>query len=156
VNTAHHLFGRQNALTGSRPPPSALPRIEAVGPDAVVVAREHGAGAAEAGLHLVADQQDAARACRSRARAPGSRRADDDPGLALDRLDQERRGVRRDRRLERRGVAERNADEAGRERAEAVAVLRSLEKPMIVVVRPAKLPAATMISARPSATRLTL
>ena len=32
----------------------------------------------------------------------------------------------------------------------------SLEKPTMVVVRPAKLPAATMISARPSGTPLTL
>ncbi len=32
----------------------------------------------------------------------------------------------------------------------------SLEKPTMVVVRPAKLPAATMISARPSAMPLTL
>jgi hypothetical protein len=31
----------------------------------------------------------------------------------------------------------------------------SLEKPTIVVVRPAKLPAATMISARPAGTRFT-
>src|SRR6516164_3013496 len=50
-------------------------------------------------------------------------RRHDDPALALDRFDQERRSVRCDRRFERRCVAERNQREARRERTEAVAIL---------------------------------
>ena len=47
----------------------------------------------------------------------------DDAGLALDRLDQDRGGVRRDRALHRGEIAERHRAEARRERAEAVAIV---------------------------------
>jgi hypothetical protein len=81
---------------------------------------------------------------------------DDHAGLALDRLDQEGDGVGRDRRRQRRGVAEGDDLEARRERAEAVTRdCGSVEKPTTVRVRPWKLSAQTMISAWPSGTPLT-
>jgi len=68
---------------------------------------------------------------RGRARGRRSRphRADSLPGdqnarLALDRLEEKGAGIRRDRLLERFRVAERDGNEAGSERAEAVAVER--------------------------------
>ena len=48
----------------------------------------------------------------------------DDAGLALDRLDQHGRGPRRDGALDGGEIAERHRAEAGRERAEAVAIIR--------------------------------
>ena len=105
-----------------------------VGLDAVVLDREHPAGAAEAGLHLVDDEDDPVPvADRAHAREE-LRRRDDEAALALDGLDDDRRDVlRRDLRDERalergeRGVGvdaavlvrERHAVDLGRERAEA-------------------------------------
>ena len=56
-----------NADTGSSPPPSALPRITPSGLNALVLAGEELAGAAETGLDFVADQQHVVRRGRSRA-----------------------------------------------------------------------------------------
>ena len=55
-------------------------------------------------------------------REPACRRHDD-AGLALDRLDQHGRGLRRDRALDGGEIAERHRAEARRERPEAVAVV---------------------------------
>ena len=63
----HHLFARAERAHRQQAAAERLAEDEAVGPDAVVVAREHGAGAAEAGLHLVADRAGCRGACRSRA-----------------------------------------------------------------------------------------
>ena len=64
------------AETGTMPPPSALPSRYRSGTTPDEVARERRAGAAEAGLDLVGDDQHVAFACvSSRTRAAGSRRA---------------------------------------------------------------------------------
>jgi hypothetical protein len=59
-----------------------------------------------------------------------------DAALPLDRLDENRRDVRVHRPLDRAEVAVREHRESGGQRAEAVLVLRLLEKLMTVVVRP--------------------
>jgi len=72
---------------------------------------------------LVADEQHAARPAQRLGLLEEPGRRDDDAGLALDGLDEERGRVRRDGGLERGGVAVGDDDEPRRERAEAVAVL---------------------------------
>src|ERR1019366_3675646 len=105
------------------PAAERLAEDETVGTNAFVIAGEQGAGAAEARLHLVADEQHTVP--RADLARPGeiAGRGHDDASLALDRLDEKSRGVRRDRCFKCRGITERNADEARCERAEAVAVL---------------------------------
>ena len=100
-----------------------LAQDDAVGADALVLEREPGAGAAEARLHLVEDQQHAVRVADAAQPGEEARGRHDDAGLALDRLDQHRRRVRRDRALDGGEIAERHRAEAGRERSEAVAVI---------------------------------
>ncbi len=89
-----------------------------------MIGSEQAAGAAEPGLDLVGDEEDVvARAdLADPPQVPLGR--DDHAALALDRLDDEGRGVRRDRGLERVGVAVRHEREAGGERAEAGPVER--------------------------------
>ena len=77
------------------------------------------------------------------------------PRLALDRLDQEGGGFRRDRALERGGVAEGTCSKPGGNGPKPSRYCASVEKPKIVIVRPWKLPAQAMISARPSGMPLT-
>ena len=73
----------------------ALADAHDVGLDAVVLARPHRAGAPDAGLHLVDDEQDAVRvAQRAQVGQPAGRRHDV-AALALDRLDEDRRHVGR-------------------------------------------------------------
>ncbi len=65
----------------------ALGRDDQIGVDALVLAREHRAGAGESGLHLVGDEHDAVLAApveQCRQEALGGH---DEPALALDRLD---------------------------------------------------------------------
>src|SRR3954451_11082883 len=89
-----------------------------------MLAGEHASGTPQAGLHLVADQQDVMALADFGAAGEIPARRNDDAAFALDRLDQERGGVARDCALERMCVAERDALEPGRERTEAVAILR--------------------------------
>ena len=66
-----------------RPPASDFARRHEVGLEAVVLAGEQPAGAAEAGLHLVGDEQDAVLAAdRAPARAGSRRWRDDEAALA--------------------------------------------------------------------------
>ena len=92
-----------------------------VGDDALVVAGEGLAGAAEAGLDLVGGEQHVVLGAEVADAAQVAVRRDDHAALALDRLDQDRDGVGVDRGLDRGQVAVGDGDEAGRERAEAVA-----------------------------------
>src|SRR5579863_6155363 len=89
-----------------------------------MLAGEHPAGAAEAGLNLVGDQQDTlARAeIGHLPQIPVGR--DEDAGFALDGFDQEGASAGSYGGFERLDVPERHADEARREGAEAVAVER--------------------------------
>ena len=155
-NTPMTSSRARNADTGSNPPPERLAEHEPVGLHAVVVAREQLAGAAEAGLHLVGDEQHVALAADPRARGEIAGRRHDDAALALDRLDEERGGVRRDRALERRRVAERHQLKPGGNGPKPSRYCASEDRPMIVIERPWKLPSQAMISARSSGTRFTL
>jgi hypothetical protein len=145
----------QNALTGSRPPPSALPRVRPSG---------RTPSWSQASTRPVRPRPvctssaiiSTSCACRSRAPREVAGRRHDDPGLALDRLDQERGGVRRDRRSSAAASPYGTLTNPGANGPKPSRYCASLEKPTIVVVRPAKLPAATMICACPSGTRLTL
>ncbi len=96
---------------------------DGVGTDAFVHVGEPGAGAAEARLDLVDDQQDVARGAQFARGAQEAWRRRDDAGFALDRLDQDRAGVLVDRFAESRDVAEVEVPEPGRERAEVGAVV---------------------------------
>jgi hypothetical protein len=78
----------------------------------------------------------------------------DDAGFALDRLDQEGDGIRRDRGFQRQGVAERDDPKARCERPEMRRVSGSVEKPTMARVA-VKLSAQTMNSACPSGTPFT-
>ncbi len=89
-----------------------------------MLAGEKLAGAPHASLDLVADHQHAVLPADAGALGQIAGRRHDHPCLALHRLDQERRRIGRDRRFERAGIAERDRLESGRERSEAVAVLR--------------------------------
>ena len=73
---------------GQREPAGdALGRGDQVGDDALVLAGEPGAGAAEAGLDLVGDEQDAVLAAELDERRQVARAGDDEAALALDGLD---------------------------------------------------------------------
>ena len=74
-----------------------------VGPDAELLPREERAGAADAGLHLVEDEQRAVLVGERAREREDLRRERPDAALALHRLEQDR-GRRRRRRRRRRGV----------------------------------------------------
>src|SRR4030081_3307590 len=73
-----------------------LREAEQVRCDAVLLEREHRAGAAEAGLHLVDDQEDAALAAEPRGLGDELMRGGTHAAFALHELDDERRGLRGD------------------------------------------------------------
>ena len=102
----------------------ALRERRDVGRDARPFVREEAAGAAHAGLDLVEDQEQAALVAEPAQVAQVLQRHRADAALALDRLDQDRRGLRPDRRLERLAVAERHLVEALDLRAEAFEIFR--------------------------------
>ena len=95
-----------------------------VGHDPDEVAGEGRAGAAEARLDLVGDEQHVALGADRPDRRKVVGRRHEDAGLALDGFDQHGHGVVVDRVGERRGVAVGHGAEARRERAEIVAGVR--------------------------------
>ncbi len=112
-------------------------------------------GPPEPGLDLVGDEQRAelvADPAHGR-QVVGGR--DDDPALALDRLEQHGDDGLVHRFPERESVAVRHRPEAGRVRPEVLAGEGSSENETIVVVRPWKFPDATTIVACPAGTPLT-
>ena len=84
---------------------------------------EEPAGASQSRLNLIDHEQHAIAPADVGRFAQKSFRRNRDAGLALNRLDQKRAGVGRDRVAQRRRIAERNDLEARRERPEAVAIL---------------------------------
>src|SRR4029077_9922296 len=86
--------------------------------------REQLSGAAEPGLDFVEDQHHVVRGAELAYLREIAGRRDDDAGPPLDRLDEEGDCVRRDRLLQRLGVAERNDPEARRERPEMLTCRR--------------------------------
>jgi hypothetical protein len=94
--------------------PGGCPRLEG----------KPGAGAAQARLHLVEDEQHLVRVADAAPPREKARRRHNDPGLSLDRLDQHRCRLGCDRTLDRGEIAERYGAEARGGRAEAVAVIR--------------------------------
>ena len=122
-----------------------------------MLAREELAGAAHAGLDLVADEHHVALAADARALREITRRRHDDSALALDRLDQERGGVAarsraRARRRRRNGTCRNPAGNGPKPSR----YWGSVEKPTIVIERPWKLPLHTITSARSCGMPLTL
>src|SRR5438876_12315344 len=108
---------------------SRLAEHHTVGAHTFVLSGEEFSSTAHNRLDLVDKQQHAMLAADPRDFSEIAFGRHDDSALALDRLDQERSGVRRDRCLERRALSERNRLESWRERPEAVAVLRVRRKP---------------------------
>ena len=105
------------APTGTWPPESAFAKQHHVGLDAPVLDREEAAGAAEAGLDLVGDEQRAVLAAELGAprEVVVGRHVH---ALALDRLDDEGRDLaRRERALERGEIVERDLDAVRQEAA---------------------------------------
>ena len=72
--------GRERQVAACEP----LGEAEQVGRDALVLAREHPARAAEAGGHLVEDQEHAVAVAELADRAQVARRVNEHPGRALD------------------------------------------------------------------------
>ena len=82
-----HDVGATGEAGERHPPRDALGGRDEVGDDPLVVAREPVAAAAEAGLHLVGDEQDAVVAAPLRQRREEAGRRHDETALPLDRLD---------------------------------------------------------------------
>jgi len=97
-----------------------------VGHDAVPGVGEPLPGAADAGLHLVDDEQGAVRAGDLAGGGEVALGQRADPGLALDRLEHDRGDVVRHGRAQRLDVAERQVLDAAGQRLERLAVRRSV------------------------------
>ena len=95
-----------------KPPPMPLASAMMSGVDARPFIGEELAGAADAGLHLVEDEQQAVLVAERAELAQELAGDEADAALALDRLDHDRRGLGPDRRLDRLEVAERHLVEA--------------------------------------------
>ena len=119
----HHFVCRDERRDRQHSAAQRLAECHPIRHDAFVLTRQKLAGAAHAGLDFVGEKEHAMLAADARALGEIARGRDDDAALALDWLDQECRGMRRNRGRERGGVAERNQLESGREWPEAVAVL---------------------------------
>ena len=120
----HHVVAGQESRRRQQAAAQRLAEHQAVRAYAVVVAGKQMTGTPEAGLDLVADQQHIMAAADGAALREVSVRRNDDAGLALYRLDQKGRGVRRNGGFQRGGIAEGHGDEARCERPESGAVLR--------------------------------
>ena len=106
-----------------QPAGERLRQGEDVGDDSGLLVGEQGPGAAEAALHLIEDQGDAAGVTQlpQESEPLGVERAN--PSLSLHRLDDHaRRPGRRDRMVHRRPIPERDDPDAGHERLERLAV----------------------------------
>ncbi len=91
----------------------------------MALARHRTSGTTEAGLHLIDDQHRAALAAQPRGLVDELLRGRTHATLALDELDDERRRLRGDRRIQRFGLVERDMGEALEERPEELPVFRS-------------------------------
>ena len=91
-----------------------------VGPHAFILAGEELAGPAESRLDLVGDEKDSVRLADLGGPPQEAVGRDEDPGLGLDRFDQEGGRVRGSGLLQSIGVAEGDDDESGSEGAEAL------------------------------------
>src|SRR5262245_22280127 len=85
--------------------------------------REPGAGAAEPGLDLVEDQQNAVRVAQPTDAREPARRWHDDARLTLNGLDEDCNRPRRDGPLQSPKITEGNGAEARRERPKSVPIL---------------------------------
>ena len=120
----------------------ALRERHHVGRDVVVLVAEPPAGAADAGLHLVEDQDRAGVVAQPAQPGEVARRRDDDAALGLDRLDDDRaRGARLEHARRGFEIAVRDELDRADERAEALAVLRLAgDRRPSRTMRPWKLP----------------
>jgi hypothetical protein len=123
VEHVHDFVVGQERADGIEAAAQRLADDQAVGADAFPLVGEHLAGAAQAALDLVADQQHVVLLAEGRGLLEEALGRNDDAGLALNGLDDEGAGVRRDGRFESLGVAEGDDLEARGEGAEAVLVL---------------------------------
>jgi len=121
---AQHLAVGQHGRDGVEAAAERLAQRDHVRPDAFVVAAQQRAGAAEAGLNLIGDEQDVVGGANLGRALQVARRGHAHAPFALDRLDQEGDGVGRDGLFQRVGVIVRDHDEAGGQRAELLFVLR--------------------------------
>ncbi len=122
---AQHVAGGHDGADGHDPAPQRLAQHEHVGLHAFVLARERAAGAAQARLDLVGDQQHPVLGAQLARTAQVAVGRHDDAGLALDRLHQEPHHVGvGERGLERIGVAVGHGLEPRRERPEPAARVR--------------------------------
>ncbi len=118
---ARRCVVRDEQRADRQPVREALGERDRVRPDAVGLPREERAAAADAGLHLVEDQQRAVRVGELACLRERLGRERMDAALALHRLEQDRRGVRADVLGERRRCREARA---GDERLERSALRR--------------------------------
>ena len=91
IEDAHELARRDEGRDRVDAAAEGLAEDQPVGPDALVLMREPAAGAPEAGLDLIEDQQHAALVADRAKLAQIALRRHDDAGLALNRLDEDRR-----------------------------------------------------------------
>src|SRR6516162_7927119 len=120
----HHLAGTEEGGDRQHAAAERLADHQPVRAHALVLAREPGAGAAETRLDLVEDEQHMMRIAQASYAGEPSRRWHHDAGLALDRLDQNGRGLGLHGPLHGGEIAEWHAAESGRERSEAVTIIR--------------------------------
>ena len=119
----HDLAARDEGRDRQHTAAERLAQHQAVRPGTLMLEREPGAGAAEAGLDLVEDQEHAIRIAQPPHAHKPARGRNDDARLALDRLDEHRDRCGRDRPLDRGEIAKGNAAKARCERSETVAIV---------------------------------
>ena len=117
---AEHLLGGHHRRDRDDPAAERLAQHVDVGDDALELAGERRAGAAQAGLDLVGDEQHVGRGAQLADPREVAGRRHDHAGLALDRLEQDRDRVVVDGVPDRVEVAVRDDPEARGERAEAL------------------------------------
>ncbi len=122
VEHVHHVIGADESRHRQQPAAQRLADDQPVGSCVLVFKREHAAGAAEARLDFVEDQQNAGLSADLAQRGKISVGRQHDARFALNRFDQHGDRVGIDRAFDRVGVAERNRDEPVCERAEATTV----------------------------------
>ena len=108
IENAHQLARRDEGRDRIDAAAERLAEDQPVRPDVLMLMGEPSPGAPETGLDLVEDQQNVVLVADRAQLAQIALGRDDDAGLALDGLDQDRAGVRRDRArhsLERRRTA---------------------------------------------------